>query len=72
MFLLSTLLDGGLCREWGSGGGVSFLLRGELGLVVSNTDKRVVICACGCVFHRPCLMEACAESGEVEEECPFC
>ena len=44
----------------------------ELGFVVSNADKRVVICACGCVFHRPCLIEACAESGEAEEECPFC
>ena len=38
--------------------------------VVSAADKRVVVGACGCAFHRPCLREA--MEGDGEEYCPFC
>ena len=46
------------------------LCRVKLIAVVSAADKRVVVCACGCAFHRPCLREA--NGDDDEESCPFC
>lgn len=39
-----------------------------------RTDKRVVVCGCGCAFHRPCLREAAAAATEDDDDfaCPLC